>query len=299
LHILNLEYKGKIVAYRIEVCLLLLKWETKYIIPKHIHLLSGSLSLKSPQIIPLDNLVQEPYASIICFPKPDETDISTRIDELRNLNVYAIEFSGRSSVFGVPLPVLGKGFVGVVVVAHQNSNRLALKIRRTDADRVDLFHEAKMLSKANGAKVGPKLVGISKNFLLMELIEGELLPNWLNIERQQKEVKDILGQILKQCFQLDRIGLDHGELSKAPKHVIVDHQGKPWIVDFETASDSRKPANVSAICHFLFNSPGEVAQKVAAFTGQKNTESIIVALRDYKKSLTEESLDAVIQTCLG
>jgi putative serine/threonine protein kinase len=237
--------------------------------------------------------------SIVCFPKPDETEISARIDELRNLGISNIEFSGKASVFGVSLPVLGRGFVGVVVVALQNENRFALKIRRIDADRIDLFHEAEMLTKANEANVGPKLVGVSKNFLLMQLIDGELLPNWLKTGRHPTEIKAVLEEILKQCFQLDKIGLDHGELVKAPKHVIVDHKGKPWIVDFETASNSRKTANVSAICHFLFLSPGEVAHKVIALTGEKDSKLIIAALRNYRKDRNEKSFEAVLQACLG
>jgi predicted Ser/Thr protein kinase len=43
-------------------------------------------------------------------------------------------------------PVVGKGFVGIVVAAHRDSVRLALKIRRLDADREDLLQEAELLA---------------------------------------------------------------------------------------------------------------------------------------------------------
>jgi putative serine/threonine protein kinase len=254
--------------------------------------------LKNPVIVPIDQLREEPYASVLCFPKPSEAELQSRLEELRSHGVTALEFSGKSSVYGVPVPVLGKGFVGIVVIAHLNGQRVAVKIRRVDADRVDLLHEAQMLSKANSANVAPKLFAASKNFLLMQLIEGELLPDWLD-NKDAVKVKTVLGEVLEQCFRLDAIGLDHGELSKAPKHVIIDRQLKPWIVDFETASDARKPANITAICHFLFSSAGEVARTVADVLGERDREEIVKALQLYKKCRSRESFDRVLQVCLS
>jgi putative serine/threonine protein kinase len=255
--------------------------------------------LKSPIIIPIDQLIETPYSSVLCFPKPSIAELESRIEELRSHNVASLEFSGKSSVFGVPLPVLGKGFVGIVVIANlMNGQRVAVKIRRLDADRVDLLHEAKMLSKANSVGVAPKFVGVSKNFLLMHLIEGDLLPVWLNVNKKTALVKQVLGEVLLSCYRLDEIGLDHGELSKAPKHVIIDHGNKPWLVDFETASDCRKTANLSAICHFLFSSAGEVARTVIEKLGERNKEKIVSSLQSYKKSKTRENFEKVIQACL-
>ena len=117
------------------------------------------MQVKKPIIVPVDQLDQEPYASVLCFPNPSEAELQSRIQELRSHGVTALEFSGTASLFGVAVPVLGKGFVGIVVIAHLNGQRVAVKIRRTDADRADLLHEASMLSKANSADVAPKLIG--------------------------------------------------------------------------------------------------------------------------------------------
>ena len=256
--------------------------------------------MKTPIIVAIDQLNLDPYASLLCFPKISESEVESRIEELRSHGVTSLEFFGKSSVFGVPLPVLGKGFVGVVVIAHLLSGeRVAIKIRRLDADRVDLFHEAKMLSKANSAGVAPKFVGVSKNFLLMQLIEGDLLPTWLGTNKEPSLVKQVLAEVLLNCFLLDEIGLDHGELSKAPKHVIIDSQQMPWLVDFETASDCRKTANLPAICHFLFSSTGEVARTVIERLGERNKEKIISSLQEYKKCRTRETFEKVIAVCLS
>lgn len=255
--------------------------------------------MKSPVIVPIDQLNQEPYASVLCFPKPSVAELQSRVEELRSHGVSALEFSGKASVYGVALPVLGKGFVGIVVIAHLNGQKVAVKIRRVDADRADLLHEAQMLSKANSANVAPKFVGASKNFLVMQFIDGDLLPAWLKTNKDKSLVKAVLGEVLAQCFRLDEIGLDHGELSKAPKHVIIDRQLKPWLVDFETSSDARKPSNVSAVSSFLFTSAGEVARNVAATLGERNKEEIIGAMKNYRKEKTRLSFEQVLQVCLG
>jgi len=252
--------------------------------------------LESPVIVSLEQLKEMPYASILCYPKTTEDELQSRLSELEMQGITAVEFAGKGNAFNVP--VLGKGYVGIVVIAQRYSQRLAMKIRRVDADRVDLLHEAKMLTKANSAGVGPTIVDASKNFLLMQLVEGDLLPGWLETHREKTLVRQVLCEVMEQCWQLDLAGLDHGELSKAPKHVIVDCCQQPWIVDFETSSDTRKPANVTAICQYLTMSGGPIAKTISEILGERNREEVISALRNYKKDQTRESLDRVMLTCL-
>ncbi len=253
--------------------------------------------MKTAQTVLTENLREEPYASVLCYPKASEAEVKGRIVELREHGVKAVEFAGEASAFNVP--VLGKGFVGVVVIAHLNGQRVALKIRRVDADRLGLQDEAQMLSKANAVQVGPRLIGVSSNFLLMQLIDGATLPEWLDAHKEQAHVRGVVNEVLEQCWRLDSAGLDHGELSKAPKHIIVDKQLQPWIVDFESASVNRKPANVTSICQFLFTSGGGVAKAVAEVLGARNREEIISALRTYKHDKTRKNFDSVLQACFS
>ena len=112
--------------------------------------------------------------------------------------------------------------MGVVVVAHVKGQKVALKMRRIDADRLDFKHEAEMLQKANAIGVGPKFIAVSNNFLLSQLIDGDLLEDWLETHKEKELIRKVLVDILEQCWRLDEAGLDHGELSKAPKHLLVD-----------------------------------------------------------------------------
>ena len=120
--------------------------------------------------ITIKNLEEDPYASIICYPKPNKAEFKGRLKELQELGVTALEFVGEREVFNIP--VLGKGCVGIVIIAHRDREKAALKIRRADADRSQMQREAEMLRKSNSVNVGPKLLCVSKNFLLMHFLSN-------------------------------------------------------------------------------------------------------------------------------
>ncbi len=251
--------------------------------------------MKTPTKLPIENLKGEPYASVVCYPKSSPTEIHTRIEALKQLGVEVVEFTGRTAAANVP--VLGKGYVGVVVVALVHGQRLALKMRRTDADRTSLEHEAELLKKANAVDVGPKFVAVSKDFLLMQLIEGDLLYEWLETHRDKELVRAVVVDVLEQCWRLDEVGLDHGEISKAPKHLLVDQSGKPFIVDFETASLQRHASNVTSVCQFLFQGNSDAAANIAQILGPRNRPELLDALRAYKKNPTRTNFESLLAIC--
>ena len=130
----------------------------------------------------------------------------------------------------------------------------------------------------------------------MQFVEGNLLPEWLEKCRSKTRLRKVLREILEQCWRLDEAGLDHGELSHAPKHIIVDSVDEPFIVDFETASLNRKPSNVTSITQFLFIS-GAVAEKVVRKIGEKDKNAIIEALRRYKAERSRRSFEEILKVC--
>ena len=253
--------------------------------------------MKSPSKIPIEGLRQEPYRSVLCYPKPSEAEAQNRIEELAALGVEALEFSGQASAFTVP--VLGKGYVGVVVVAHARGQRYALKMRRVDADRESLEREAELLVKANSVEVGPKFLAVSRDFLLMQLVDGDLLAHWLETHRVKEVMRRVLADILEQCWRLDEAGLDHGELSKAPKHLLMDKSGKPFVVDFETASVERRVANVTAVSQFLFQGKSDAAKIIAETFGQIDMDKLVGASRSYKKNRNRANFEELITVCLS
>jgi putative serine/threonine protein kinase len=250
--------------------------------------------LKTAVTVATEKLGAEPFSSVICYPRSNNAELKKRSRELQKLGIDAIEFSGAKEVFNVP--VLGKGCVGIVTLAYRNGEKVALKIRRVDADRSRMGREAEMLRKANSVHVGPRLLGVSKDFLLMQFIDGFLLPEWLHKRRTEGSLRNVLRKVLEQCWRLDLAALDHGELCHAPKHIIINKSNVPFIVDFETASIDRRPSNVTSICQFLFIS-GLVAKNVTEKLGEKDKKKIVEALKYYKRDRTREDFERVLEAC--
>jgi len=254
--------------------------------------------LHQSNVVYLERFFEEKYGRVLCYPKHDLAELKNRVDELNRLGVKALEFIGEKNVLNTP--VLGKGCVGIVVVAYTKKARMvALKIRRMDADRSEMQHEAEMLKKANTAKVGPKLLGASENFLLMEFIKGPLLFQWISVLKGRgikSRIQKVLRDILEQCWRLDKIGLDHGELSKAPKHILIDEEDKPHIVDFETASINRRVSNVTSICQYLFIG-SQVAKVVKRRFGYIDQDALIESLKNYKRRRNRRNFENILKSC--
>lgn len=93
------------------------------------------------------------------------------------MGVEQIAFEGPHMV--ETIPILGKGNTSIVLKVLTRDGAYAAKIRRSDADRVGFEEEARLLSVSNSVGVGPKLVAWGREALLMELIEGPYLSDWI------------------------------------------------------------------------------------------------------------------------
>ncbi len=227
-------------------------------------------------------------AEVLCYPHPDPHELQARILELTSLGVDALDLTGPKSLGRAG--ILGKGCVGIVAKARTQGRTVALKIRRTDANRRDMSHEASMLRLANSVGVGPRLLGESRDFLLMEFVEGLQLREWVESlpkARCKTRVRKIISRLLDDCFRLDRIHLDHGELSEAPKNILVDKADNPSILDFESASDRRRPSNLTSIAQYLLIG-GAPAKRMRSILRWRRRSSLISSLREYKEAPDQE-----------
>ena len=174
----------------------------------------------------------------------------------------------------------------------KDGNVIALKIRRIDSPRKNMANEAKLLKTANKVGVGPRFIKNSKNFLIMEYIEGEKIIDWSKKTRcTAKGIRSILNNILRECFLLDNSALDHGELSKIDKHVIVG-KNRNTIIDFESSSTNRKPSNVTSATQAIFIGTG-LAKIIQKKIRLPTRTKIINLIRQYKKNPTLENFEKI------
>ncbi|MFN4337174.1 MAG: RIO1 family regulatory kinase/ATPase [Candidatus Nitrosocaldus sp.] len=282
-------------------------------------------------IVPIEYLLREPFVYLIRYPYNSDNraleDARARVREMEALGVKGILLEGKSVVHG--LNVLGKGCTSIVVKAlldvhgngacnsgddvedystnYNNDDEVivALKMMRSDSGRVSMEHEANMLAIANKVGIGPRLISYSKNLLAMELIDGihmvelvkELESKSKSSNKSNKSnfhpihIRSILNDILEQCFLLDSIGLDHGELSNMNRHVMISNRA--YIIDFESSSTTRRVANVtSAVSYILFGRGSRVLVDILNLYTRSN--EVIDALRRYRLDMSRERFNELL-----
>lgn len=189
--------------------------------------------------------------------------------------------------------------------AADHDGVIALKMMRQDSGRASMEHEADMLAAANRVGVGPRLMAYSRNLLAMELIDGiHLIEVIRGLEEMTTHhstfggigyyrsmdkgdihaihIKHVLHDILEQCFILDMVGLDHGELSNMSRHVMIGN--RVCIIDFESSSMKRRVSNVTSATSYLLFGRGSVL----AMSLQAKRDEILDALRRYRLDMSRE-----------
>ncbi len=247
-----------------------------------------------PSLVKVDDATIEPYSLVLSYPRPSSTAVESRVRQLRELGVTHLEFSGPLRIGNLSL--LGKGVAGVVIVGLSGPTKVALKIRREDSRRRSLAQEAVMLQVANSVGVGPRYIGGTNDVLAMEFVEGATLPLWLASLKgrgRKARMKGALASLLDQCFRLDKAGLDHGELSRAHKNVIVSKDDRPWILDFESSSRSRRAGNFTSLAQYLFLG-GTFAKKTVKVLGPVRRGELLRCLRRYKSDTSPARFKAAL-----
>ena len=239
-------------------------------------------------------LTDEPYLSIIGYPKASKKQVEQRISQLKKMGITRISFQGDLKLGKIS--VLGKGYVGIVVLAKRKNKLVAVKIRRTDSQRKEMKSEAKLLEIANSSKVGPHLITSSKNFIIMEYLNGKKIGEWIN-ELKGKgstaKLKSVIRKTLEDCYNLDEVGLDHGELSNISKHVIIS-KSKSTIIDFESSSTNRKVSNVTSATQGIFIGSG-ISKSIKKIYQIPPKEKMVEVLREYKHNPTRQNFDEILK----
>jgi len=243
--------------------------------------------------LPIKIFLNEPYSKILCYPNPSKRQITSRMNELKKLKISKIAFEGSTRIGN--LQILGKGYVGVVVLAKQKTKTVALKIRRLDSQRNHMNDEAKLLKLANKAGVGPKFISNSRNFIVMEYLDGEKIGKWVSDIKGKgsvKKIKSAIKKTLEDCYNLDKIGLDHGELSSVRKHVIIGKN--TTLIDFESSSVKRRVSNVTSATQGILIGSG-ISKKISRIYKCPSKNEIISVLRNYKKDKNRTNFDELLR----
>ncbi|MFH1450444.1 MAG: RIO1 family regulatory kinase/ATPase [archaeon] len=173
---------------------------------------------------------------------------------------------------------VAEGWRGQVFKIKLGKKTAALKIGSEER----ILREGSVLKKANEKKVGPKIYGVTKHCVAMQFIYGKPYPKFIE-SATKKQARTAIFEILKQAEKLDKSGIDHGELSRADKHIVVKttiknpnrtqttrttrHTSHPlphtrvYFIDFEKGSFVRKAHNFGSVLNYLLLNPNSFAAK--------------------------------------
>ena len=130
---------------------------------------------------------------------------------------------------------------------------------------------------------------------VMEYLDGEKIGLWIKRLKGRgsaKKLKLVIRKTLENCYKLDKIGLDHGELSSIAKHVIVGR--KITIIDFESSSTKRRVSNVTSATQGIFIGSG-ISKSIKKIYNIPCKDKIIDALRNYKHDSSKRNFDMLLK----
>ncbi|MEM1623936.1 MAG: hypothetical protein QXZ60_01785 [Sulfolobales archaeon] len=163
--------------------------------------------------------------------------VERRLAELRSLGIVGVS------------RLIGKGHSSTVLeVLLYNGVRAALKVLRTDSKRGDLLTECELAERAY--PLAPEVIECGEHYILMELVEGiSAAEAVLKAERTTA----LVLKVISAGRGLDTRRIEHRELSRADKHVLITVDGKVKIVDYESATTSERPRNVCRLTSWLLH----------------------------------------------
>lgn len=242
-------------------------------------------------------------SKLISYPKLDLYEYHKRISDLYRIGVKDAILEGPTRLY--ELNILGKGHSGIVLkVNGYSEKKMALKIRRLDSRRKDSLNEVNNQKLANLIEIGPQIIDNTDDLILMELITGKGISDWLddpsnfNLDNS-KIIINIVNEILEQCYKLDVLNLDHGELTRIDNHVMVSEYNQISIIDFESSSTKRKPSNVTSASQALLLSGGIISNKICKFIKIKDHKYLLNDLKNYKKRKTRQNFEAILALVNG
>ena len=244
--------------------------------------------------IGVSDFARTPYLQVLTYPRPNLSVARSRLSQLEKLGVTDVIFRGRTKIGRLGL--VGIGTVSVVVRAVVAGSEVALKIRRCDANRKTMLDEYHLTQTANRIRVGAYASAASKDFIVMQLVEGEELDDHLRAFSgvgTRGRTREVIHRLLNQCRKLDLVGLDHGQLSDLRKHVIMAGD-EPYIIDFESSSTGRKPKNVTTAAQYLLIG-GRSSPRVRRLLGMRSYEGALRALRAYKEDMSDGNYVAILR----
>ncbi|MAE43108.1 hypothetical protein CMO93_05005 [Candidatus Woesearchaeota archaeon] len=181
--------------------------------------------------------------------------------------------------------ISGTNFVG--------NKKIAIKIKNPKSKAISrVENEIKYLKLLNKKSIGPKLLFYDKDFLAYEFIEGIFFLDYIK-NNNRKSIIKIIKDIFSQLFILDKLNINKEEMSHPDKHILIDKNNFPILIDFERAHYAVKPGNVTQFCDYLMSKT--INSLLENNKIEINNKKIIEKAKQYKKKQGKENFNKIIR----
>jgi len=169
-------------------------------------------------------------------------------------------------------------------------------------------NEIKFLKILEKYDIAPKIIYENENFFVYEYIAGEFILNFIENNPKEKIII-VLKKIFKMMYLLDKLDINKEEMHHPVKHILINKTSKIGktdkttkknndnidvkLVDFERASMTNNPKNVTQFCQFLiWKKMNDMLRKKGIKIEMKN---VIELAQKYKKRMNNENFQKIIR----
>lgn len=199
------------------------------------------------------------------------------------------EFSQTVPILRIDL--LDTGKKGIVFIIKSKNKNFVLKFRK-QSNFGGLIKEGRFLQSLEKLIPVPKMYSFSKDHVIMEYIKGERFPEFIASKKNDVIEKVwIIWQIIDEMLKLDILGIDKKEMNHPKKHIIITGK-KPYLIDFERATYSKKPKNLTQFISYLCSK--SLSEIISKSKIKINKKLLLEKVRIYKNSFSEKTKQSFI-----
>lgn len=184
-----------------------------------------------------------------------------------------------------------KGKRGIVYKEKLGDKYVCRKEKNPRAKINTLAKEAEYLNLLNKHGIGPKLIKYDNSSLYTEFIEGDKLSDFIEQENNKEIILSVIKQVLEQCRELDKLGINKKELTNPYKDIIVTPEKKVVMIDFERCAKTNKPKNVTQFLQYINRNKAILEKKGIVI----EKEEMIRIGKEYKEKTSDKSFNKIIK----
>jgi putative serine/threonine protein kinase len=147
-------------------------------------------------------------------------------------------------------------------------------------------NETFWIKKLNRYGIGSKLKEVNDDNFKYEFVDGPFILEYLSKNKDWKIIEDVL----KQCRIMDKMKMNKLEMHNPYKHIIINKNKKPVMIDFERAYSTENPKNVTQFCQYLMSKNFTEALNLTI-----NKKELIPIVKEYKKNKTDNNFNEIVK----